>query len=104
VGRALSRARASRGADDESPAVALVVHEVRQGSAVRVMVMETLRQYSARYVRKVVERHRWNKKRAAKELGIAYHTLSKYLAMTEGPELPAAESPDALDVLRQAQS
>lgn len=50
---------------------------------------ETLRQWAARYVRLVLQRHEGNKRKAARVLGISYHTLNSYL---KGPDAEAAVS------------
>jgi DNA-binding NtrC family response regulator len=53
---------------------------------------DTLRAWARRYVRFVLERHRGNKQRAARALGISYHTLQAYLREPDIGEIAGQNS------------
>jgi transcriptional regulator with PAS, ATPase and Fis domain len=54
---------------------------------------ETLRMWSSRYARLVLERHNHNKRKACRALGISYHTLRSHLRFRPRGEPIVAESP-----------
>jgi two-component system response regulator HydG len=90
--RVIERALALAGSDvlelDDLPATVRGDHEAVLMPSFRRR--ETLRIWAARYARLVLGRYEGNKRRAARALGISYHTLNGYLELEE--TLPRCEA------------
>jgi transcriptional regulator with PAS, ATPase and Fis domain len=56
---------------------------------------ESLRAWSSRYVRLILDRCGGNKRRACDVLNISFHTLQAYLGYSQAPALPNAEPAEA---------
>jgi transcriptional regulator with PAS, ATPase and Fis domain len=80
--------------DDLPPLIARGYEEALMPSLVHD---ESLRLWTSRYARLVLERHKNNKRQACRALGISYHTLRTYLRYRPHGAAVVAETPEAIE-------
>ena len=90
IERAIALARTSEIRLDDLPT--LIARGYVEALMPSITRDETLRMWSSRYARLVLERHNHNKRQACRALGISYHTLRSHLRYRPRAEAQAADS------------